>query len=182
MLLQTGSAMTLQEILQILGGIGVIASMIFVGIQIRNNAKAVRAATYQQLSASVSAPWDNFFNNAESCSLALRGGDNFESLDRLEKARYRFMLMATLRRYENAWFQHRIGTLKRDEWLGLNANLEAIFGAPGNHSAWALIRDRSNAKFRSFIDDLVKRTAPIAAAYLPPKTLIRKSKSRSRKG
>ena len=41
--------MTLQETLQILGGIGVIASMIYVGIQIRNNARALRAATYQQL-------------------------------------------------------------------------------------------------------------------------------------
>ncbi len=42
--------MTLQELAQILGGIGVIASIIYVGIQIRNNARAMRAATYQQLS------------------------------------------------------------------------------------------------------------------------------------
>lgn len=34
--------MTLKEILQIIGGIGVIASMIYVGIQIRNNARAMR--------------------------------------------------------------------------------------------------------------------------------------------
>jgi DMSO reductase anchor subunit len=42
--------MALQEILQILGGLGVIASMVHVGIQIRNNARATRAATYLQLS------------------------------------------------------------------------------------------------------------------------------------
>jgi hypothetical protein len=35
--------MTLQETLQILGGWGVITSMIYVGIQIRINARAMRA-------------------------------------------------------------------------------------------------------------------------------------------
>lgn len=47
--------MTLQETLQILGGIGVIASLIYVAIQIRNNARAVRAATYHQVSTISSA-------------------------------------------------------------------------------------------------------------------------------
>lgn len=41
--------MTLQETAQILGGIGVIASLIYVAIQIRNNARAVRASTYHQV-------------------------------------------------------------------------------------------------------------------------------------
>ena len=172
--------MTLQETLQILSGIGVIASMIYVGIQIRNNAKAVRAATYQQLSASVSAPWDNFFNNAESCSLVLRGGDDFEGLNRLEKSRYRFMLMATMRRYENVWFQHRMGTLKTEDWRGINANLEAIFTAPGTHSAWAVVKDRSNAEFRTFVDELAKRKAPIAAAYVPPPSPAKPSKRKAK--
>ena len=160
--------MNLQDLVQVLGGIGVIASLIYVAIQIRNNARAVRAATYQQLSASHSAAWDNLFNNGESCSLVLKGGDDFEGLDRVEKSRYRHMLMATMRRYENAWFQHRIGTLKTDDWHGINAHLEAIFKAPGNHSAWVLIRERSNAQFRIFVDELVKRQAPFAAAWVPP--------------
>jgi hypothetical protein len=36
--------MTPQETAQILGGIGVIASIVYVGIQIRNNARSLRAA------------------------------------------------------------------------------------------------------------------------------------------
>lgn len=47
--------MTLQEIAQILGGIGVIASLIYVAIQIRNNACAVRAATYLPPAAASNA-------------------------------------------------------------------------------------------------------------------------------
>ncbi len=159
--------MTLQETAQILGGIGVIASMIYVGIQIRNNARAVRAATYQQLSASVTASWDNLFNNAESCSLALRGGDDFDGLDRLEKARFRFMHMSSMRRYENAWVQHHIGTLKEDDWRAIAVNIDSLFTLPGTQAAWELVKNRSNPEFRAYVDEVAKRQEPLAAAHVP---------------
>jgi hypothetical protein len=173
--------MTLQETVQILGGIGVIASMIYVGIQIRNNARAVRAATFQQLSASFSANLDVLFQNAEACSLALRGGDDFDSLDRLEKARYRFSLMAMMRRYGNAWFQHRIGTLRSDDWQSIAAPLDSLFSVPGNAVAWQLMKSRFPADFRSFIDDKIERQAPIATAYVPPAPLQKYSKRKMKK-
>ncbi len=62
--------MTLQETLQILGGIGVIASMIYVGIQIRNNAGALRASTYQQVSVISMQGWlDMAQASRNSCQL-----------------------------------------------------------------------------------------------------------------
>ena len=89
--------MTLQEIIQILGGVGVVASIVYVAVQIRNNARAVRAATYHQLSSGTIRAWMDLASNGELCSMVLRGGDDFASLDRWEKARFRFLLMAYLR-------------------------------------------------------------------------------------
>jgi hypothetical protein len=160
--------MTLQETAQILGGVGVIASIIYVGIQIRNNARAVRAATYQQLTASITNSLDTLFQNDEACNLVLRAGDDFNSLDRLEKARYRFFFMAMLRRYGNAWFQYRIGTLRTDDWQQISSNLEALFSVPGNAVVWQLLKTRFPADFCKFIDEMIERLTPIAAAYVPP--------------
>ncbi len=42
--------MTLQELAQILGGIGVIASIFYVGIQIRNNVQPMRVAAQLEVS------------------------------------------------------------------------------------------------------------------------------------
>jgi hypothetical protein len=81
---------TLQETLQILGGIGVIASIVYVGIQIRNNARALRAATYQQLSVISMQGWMALAQNGETTEVLLRGFDDFHSLSRVEKARFRF--------------------------------------------------------------------------------------------
>ena len=88
--------MTLQETAQILGGIGVIASLIYVGIQIRNNARALRAATYQQLSVINLQGWISMAHNGETTGVVLRGMDDFFSLTRVEKARFNPKFVAHL--------------------------------------------------------------------------------------
>ena len=69
--------MTLQEILQVIGGVGVIGSLIYLGIQIRNNSRALRAATILQISHTMQGALFNMASNEEMTSLVLRGGDNF---------------------------------------------------------------------------------------------------------
>lgn len=152
--------MTLQELAQTgaaIGGVGVIASFIYVAIQIRNNTRAVRAATFQQLVSSLVSQLDELSRNGELCSLVLRGGDDFESLDRIEKARFRFHLLSHLRRVENAYVQHEIGTLKDQYWIGIREGLGAIFSSPGQRMAWTLIKSRLNPEFRSFVDEIVSK-------------------------
>jgi hypothetical protein len=60
---------TLQETAQILGGIGIIASIVYVGIQIRNNARALRASTYQQLSVISIQGWMVLAQNDETTEI-----------------------------------------------------------------------------------------------------------------
>lgn len=97
--------MTLQEFAQLggaIGGIGVVMSFIYFAVQIRNNTRALRAATFQPLVASLAGQLDDLARNRELCNLLLRGGDDFEVLDRIDKARFRFHLMSFMRRMENA--------------------------------------------------------------------------------
>ncbi len=154
--------MTLQALAQIGGVVGVIASLIYVAIQIRNNARAVRASAYQQLAANTSNHWSVLAQNGELTDIVLRGTDDFHTLSRLEKARFRFNTMANLRQYENAWFQHNIGTLKEDDWLAIAADMDSFFSNPGARTVWPLVQNRSNAKFRAHVTSIVGRYAASA--------------------
>ena len=147
--------MSLQELAQIGGIFGVVASMIYVAIQIRNNSRATRAATFQQLSSAMTIQWLENARNPEMVDLMLRGTDDFESLNRVEKARMRFFLMAYARIFENAFFQHKVGTLKAKDWLGISADLHILFSLSGSRTAWPLIKNRSSPEFCSFIDAIV---------------------------
>jgi hypothetical protein len=89
--------MTLQELLQIVGGIGVISSFIYAAIRVRRNTRALRAATYQQVSQSIIGEFDELAKNRDLCEVMLRGSDDFGSLDRTEKARFRFLILGYLK-------------------------------------------------------------------------------------
>lgn len=155
--------MTLQETAQILGGIGVIASLIYVAIQIRNNARATRAATYQAVSGALVALWGSLAANAEMMELVLKSGDDFASLDRVGKARMRMATMSYMRCYENAWFQRRVGTLREPEWQAVVGDMESIMSVPGTREIWSLVKNRSGAEFRGFVDAMAARHAALAA-------------------
>ncbi len=156
--------MTLQETLQILGGIGVIASMIYVAIQIRNNGRATRAATFQQLSSSMANHWLTMAYNPEMVSLMLRATDDFDALNRVEKARARFFIMGYARNFENAYFQHKIGTLKKRDWVGISADIHILFSMPGSRKVWPLVKNRSSLEFQAYIDAIVKAAEAKQAA------------------
>lgn len=160
--------MTLQETAQILGGIGVIASIVYVGIQIRNNARALRAATYQQLSALSIQGWMSMAHNGETMGVMLGGMDDFFALSRIEKARFRMVVMAQARSFENIWFQFKIGTLRENDWKAFTVDFESFFSTPGTHAAWPLVKNRFNSEFCAHVDDILKRQLPIVAAYVPP--------------
>lgn len=151
--------MNLQELAQIGGVVGVIASLIYVAIQIRNNSRATRAATFQQLSSALASDWLDMSRNPEMISLVLRGSDDFESLNRIEKARMRFFLMGYCRRFENAFFQHKVGTLKDKDWRGMSADIHILFSLHGSRIAWPLIKNRSSPEFSDFIDAIVEAAA-----------------------
>ena len=130
--------MTLQEFAQLGGaisGVGIITSFVYFAVQIHSNTKAVRAQTFQQLINSLSIQLDDLARNRELCTLLLRGGDDLEALDRVDKARFRFHLMSFMRRMENAYVQDRIGTLKDENWLGLRETMNAMFSSPGQRAA-----------------------------------------------
>ena len=147
--------MTLQDLAQLGGIFGVVASLIYVAIQIRNNSRATRAATFQQLSSAMANDWLYTARNPEMVGLVLRGSDNFESLNRIEKARMRFFLMAYARNFENAFFQHKVGTLKDKDWLGISADVHILFSLSGSRTVWPLIKNRSSPEFCSYIDAIV---------------------------
>ncbi len=172
--------MTLVELTQLLGGFGVIASLIYVAIQIRNSARAVRASAYQQLALTTASQWDMLFGSDELCTLVLKGCDNFATLTRVEKSRFRFFLMSVIRRFENGWFQHKIGTLKSGDWQAIAADMDSLFTLPGTQAAWPLIKTRSNPEFRAFVDEIVRRQAATAAAYVPPLGILPTKAKRKR--
>jgi hypothetical protein len=150
--------MTLTEISQALGVIGVIASLIYVAIQIRNNSRTVRAATFLQISNTMTGSLYNMANNGELTDIILRGGENFEALSQLEKARFRFHAMFVLSFNQNVFQQHKIGTLHADDWDSFSVDLAAYFEMRGARQAWPSYKRRFNPDFQAHVEAIVVKS------------------------
>jgi len=154
--------MSLQEFAWLgasMSGVGVVLSVIYVSIQIRNNTRAVRASAFQQVVNSFAAISFDIAKDKNLADLYLRAGRDFASLSEVERAQYSFILLSFLRRAENVFFQTEIRMLYTEHWPGIRNSIKAIMAAPGAQACWSEIKNRLNPEFRAFIDGLIAEHA-----------------------
>ncbi len=138
----------------ILGGLGVIATVIYMSIEIRNNTSAVRASAFQQVVNSFASISFDIAKDKDLTDLFLRGGRNLAALSEVEQTQYNFMLLSFLRRAENVYFQSEVRTLHDRHWSGIRASIEWVMASPGARASWSEIKTRFNPQFSTFIDGL----------------------------
>lgn len=133
-----------------IGVVGVVASLIFVGIEIRQNTRAVRGATYQSLAES---SMTLLFRIADSPEVGaqISSWGRGEELDAEVTARVEALVMAYLRHLENAYYQMEEGTLDPeflDNWAG-----NPTFALPHVRDFWAQRRPAFGGAFREYFED-----------------------------
>lgn len=138
-----------------MSGIGVIASVIYVSIQISHNTRAVRASAFQQVVNSFAGVSFDLGKDKNLVDLFVRGGRDFTSLDEVERTQYSYMLLSFLRRAESVVFQTEIHMLHNHHWSGIRNSIKAVMAAPGTRVCWSEIKNRLNPEFCAFIDKLI---------------------------
>jgi len=145
---------------EFLGGIGgivaalaVVASLIFVGIQLRASVKQSRVDSYTQ----VTELWTNFTSataaNAESWTMWYRGTHDYEALNPEERARFGFLISMYFGILDCIMVHQDLGVWVSDETYRRAADQAyAVFKMPGVQSWWAENRGRVFApKVESFL-------------------------------
>ncbi len=102
------------DLANLLAGVGVIISLLFVGYQIRQNTEEARAA-------SAAAVGDNFrelvLARAQSASLAaaVEAGRRGEDVTPVQRSQYTAYVLALTRTVEDAFIQYQAGRLDEDQ-------------------------------------------------------------------
>jgi len=134
------------------GGIGVLITLMYLAVQTRQNTRAVRAATYSQVSESFSAISLALFQDPLASDLVRRAREDPASLSDEELNRYGAFLLSYLRRAENMHFQSEEGTLDADTWLGIRDSIFLLIGTEPSRRWWSERRRLFNASFRQFVE------------------------------
>ncbi len=105
---------SLQEwsaIAEILSSIAVLATLVFFVVEIRQTNDAVRANTYQNMTAMIVDFNAQFFENPEVSEFIERTASEDYELTASEAIRLRAMISAQYRMTDNVYFQYKVGTI-----------------------------------------------------------------------
>lgn len=148
----------LGAIAELLGAIGVIATLFYLAVQIRQNTKSIRAAAFQETMRDIAAVADLAVQQPELTRAYLKGLNDLEELDSEDRHRFGAFMLAFLRRVENLVYQTDQGLLDPDSWEGLREALRRIFARPGTVAWWQQSRHAFNRPLQNFVDrELIKR-------------------------
>tara|TARA_B100001250_G_scaffold363512_1_gene342890 strand:- start:197 stop:673 length:477 start_codon:yes stop_codon:yes gene_type:complete len=109
--------MVKREIFEIAGLIGVIGSLIFVGVEIRQNTSEIRGSTHQSVSEQINELYLTIAEDERLSKLVsemIQNPNLRESLNLTDQLSLDFTVLTGLRRIENIYLQHLDGILSQD--------------------------------------------------------------------
>ncbi len=148
----------LANIGEFVGGIAVIASLLYLGFQVRQGTALSRAATTSD-SLNQSASFSQAMAlDKEACAMFFRGLADPEDLEEDEKAQFFFVMMAFMRRYENSAYQFHQGLLPESAWVGFYGNLVNLAPRPGFVRWWSGAQTGFAGDFRAVVDRAINES------------------------
>jgi hypothetical protein len=134
-----------------IGGIGVIVTLIYLAFQIRQNTIATRTDSYQAAVTSAS-DWSREMSlNSEIADIILRGAQEYEALEPLERMRFNLAMSSFFRNIENLHAKFRSGAVDREVWSGWANRTHAMLTGPGTRRWWELNASGFSTEFQQFV-------------------------------
>lgn len=132
-----------------LGVLGVIGSLIFVALEIRENTRATRSATIQDISRWSYDTNEYFMANAE-LQLAYRAACE-GSIDAAQRQLLLWWFSGFLKLQANRFYQTQLGTIDESTAFGLGGR-GGVYTTPMFKQLWPEIREGLEPDFQEFVE------------------------------
>ena len=145
-----------KEIIEILGIVTIIGSLIFVGIEIRQNSLSIRGATYQSITEQVTKLYmdvaaDERLSELVSQMLPNDNDTLRNQLNAADRLSLDFIVLTGLRRIENIYLQQSDGILSNQafERIGLE-----FYQTKYSKETWERYKAGFDSSFIEFFEEL----------------------------
>jgi hypothetical protein len=137
---------------QLIASIGVIGSLFYLALQVRQNTRSSRAVVVDSLARSMHDLAFAMAQNDQLLTIVTTTLQKWDAATEIERARAASFILGYFKLFENAWFQMRQGTLDRDQWQGYDAFLRTVFAQPAVKPWWQMRRTFFAPGFREYVD------------------------------
>jgi hypothetical protein len=120
---------------EFVGAIGVVVSLIYVSLQLRQNTNSVRAASFNDMVRNSIRLLEHGFRDSEFAGFLARAEGDPEALDATERVRWDSYMTAVFRHFGNLVYQYRVGALDEQMWASYRRDLKEHLRSPA-WGAW----------------------------------------------
>lgn len=143
------------NIATIFEAIAVIASLIFIGLQIRQNTKLAKATNIQSL-VNLSSPFNLLLaQDRKLTEVWLKGAKQFSKMDEIDKTRYMFLLFHTMTLQEHIYYQWENRLIAEANYQSWNRSFETFVKEHNLWLHWDAIKDFYEGSFSAYVENLV---------------------------
>ncbi len=154
----------LSDLSQALGAAAVFASLVFVGVQIRQNTKAQKASSHHAVTDSFNALNALIVSDQNVARLWRLGMAGADTLNEDERTSFSFLALAYMRIFETLYYQYGTGTLDKKLFEAELGTLKWSVTNPGMVAWWTTNPISLSAEYRAFIDGLIREAQQKGAA------------------
>ncbi len=137
-------------IAELAGAIGVVASLAYLAVQIRQNTRSSHTSTYRSLKQEIQQFRAMLVQNPDVARIYRDGLNNFRALTEDDQWRFGALMQYLFSGFED-YFRLRDASIMHD----LTDDIRWIAGRPGAREWWANGKRLYHPEFQRFIDELI---------------------------
>jgi hypothetical protein len=150
---------------ELLGAIGVIASLLYVAAQVRTSSRIARQDAARSVHAKLNAVIDSITRDEAVADLWVRGSQGLSTLSAAERVRLSTFLLQIFRVYEELLSYDETGV--DWDWEGFRTQISEIARMPGVTEWWELRRHWFSRHFRDEVTAMQRAPGPSASLLEP---------------
>ena len=136
---------------EFIGAIAVVATLIYLAFQLRQNTEALRTSTIESVERGISDLMSSWTASVENAALVQRGFTSYDKLSEGEKAFIQYNLRRLLLHMDTMYWSYRRGLLPEEIWEREKSVLTFCVNSSGGRVAWRQ-RMGFSEPFREFVN------------------------------
>jgi len=140
---------------ELVAAIATIATLVYLAVQVRQNTRALRSSTFQDIAGAMSSTTEAVATHPEIAVLMVKATGGLVDLTREERVRYSFILLTTFRRLETIYVQQQMGLIELALTEGFERSALSVLAEGGGLEWWQSAKEAFSTAFASHVDSRI---------------------------
>lgn len=150
-------------IAEIIGGVAVILSVIYLGFEVRQNTSAMKSLTHQQMFDTTSSLNQSISNDPQLAKLLAAANIDYTKLSDGEKNQLMFLWINWFNMWHSGYLNWVAGFLDEEAWVLWDHGMTKMVSSyQSSRNVWMVFDDAYNADFQRHVNAIIEEIGPVS--------------------